>query len=154
MPLRDIASRKHVNRWSSQPGTLAELGPLEQKIVGAIWAQGEITIRELLEHNNLNVAYTTVMATVNRLCRKHVLTRMAMGRAFRYKARFTREEMQRAEAVQLISRWLRSGPSVKLQLSFLVEALAERDAHLLEELWCIVAEKRHQLGKHLFTPQR
>jgi predicted transcriptional regulator len=129
-------SHKAVNRsYPSHPQTLAELSPLEQQLLHAIWARGECTLRELLEDQNLKVAYTTAMATLNRLCRKRLLSRAAVGRGLRFKARFTKEEMQRAEAVQLISRLLDSAPSVNTQLFFLVEALAAHDTGLLEALW-------------------
>jgi len=137
-------SHKAVNRsYPSHPQTLAELGPLEQQLLHATWARGECTLRELLEDQNLKVAYTTAMATLNRLCRKRPLSRAAVGRALRFKARFTKEEMQRAEAVQLISRLLHSALSVNTQLFFLVEALAAHDTRLLEELWQMIEEKRN-----------
>jgi predicted transcriptional regulator len=113
----------------------------------AVWARGDGTVRELLDHQNLRMAYTTAMTTLARLYEKQLLSRAVEGRAFRYKPRFTKEEMRRAEAEQLISQLLRSATTVTLPLSYLVEAVTEHDARLLDDLQRLVEQKRRQLGK-------
>jgi predicted transcriptional regulator len=50
----------------------------------------------------LGVAYTTAMTTLDRLYHKHLLSREVESRSFRYKPRFTKEEMHRAAAGHLI----------------------------------------------------
>jgi predicted transcriptional regulator len=136
-----------VNRFFglSQP-SLARLGPLEQRLLEEIWTRGHATVRELLLNANLNIAYTTVMTTLDRLYKKRLLTRVAEGRAFRYSPAVTREEMQRAAAGQAIRQLLESG-SRSLPLSYLVEAVTEHDAELLDELQQLVEQKRRALGK-------
>jgi len=136
-----------VNRFFglSEP-SLTRLGPLEQRLLQEIWVRGNATVRELLLNANLNVAYTTVMTTLDRLYKKRVLTRVAEGRAFRYSPAVTREEMQRAAAGQAIRQLLESG-SRSLPLSYLVEAVTEHDAELLDELQQLVEQKRRELGK-------
>jgi predicted transcriptional regulator len=126
---------------------LTRLGPLERQILDAVWARGDGTVRELIDHANLHMAYTTAMTTLTRLYEKQLLTRTVEGRAFRYKARFTKKELQRAEAGELIRQLLRSASSVKLPLSYLVEAVTEHDVQLLEDLQTLLDEKRRHLGK-------
>lgn len=130
---------------SGQP-SLAQLGPLEQRLLEEIWTRGHATVRELLQHANLHIAYTTVMTTLDRLYKKRLLTRVAEGRAFRYSPAITQEEMQRAAAGQAIRQLLESG-SASLPLSYLVEAVTEHDIQLLDELQQLVEQKRRELGK-------
>ena len=74
--------------------------------------------------------------------------RVAEGRAFRYAPRFTREELQREVAGNVFRQMLDSSPESSLPLSYLVEILTERDAHLLDDLQNLVEAKRRQLRGH------
>ena len=124
---------------------MTSLGPLEERVLRAVWARGSTTVHELLEGGDLNVAYTTVMTTLDRLYKKHFLSRVMEGRAFRYTPRFTQGELERATAVQMVRRLLESDSSATLPLSYLVEALSEHETQLLDELQQIVEQKRRQL---------
>ena len=124
-----------------------QLGPLEQRLLEQIWACGNATVRELLESSDLDIAYTTVMTTLDRLYKKRLLLREAEGRAFRYSPRFTQEELQRVAAGRAISQLLDSSSANTLPLSYLVEAVSEHDTQLLEELEKLVQEKRLQLQR-------
>jgi len=132
----------HLRTASSQ------LGPLEQRLLEALWARGTATVRELLEEDHEDLAYTTLMTTLDRLFKKNLLTRVAEGRAFRYAPRFTREELQREVAGSVFRQMLDSSPESSLPLSYLVEILTERDAHLLDDLQELVETKRRQLRGH------
>ena len=125
--------------------SLAQLGPLEQRLLDEVWARGSATVRELVESTDLNIAYTTVMTTLDRLYKKQVLNREPEGRAFRYAPRVTREELQRAAAGQAIQELLSSGSG--LPLSYLVEAVTEHDVELLDQLQKLVESKRRELRK-------
>ena len=59
------------------------LGPLEQELLSALWMRGSATVREMLDAGGINLAYTTVMTTLDRLYKKQLLNRAAEGRAFR-----------------------------------------------------------------------
>jgi predicted transcriptional regulator len=135
-----------VNRFfrSSQP-SLTQLGPLEQRLLQEIWVRGTATVRELLADSEMKFAYTTVMTTLDRLYKKQLLSRSAEGRAFRYSARVSREELQRAAAGQAIQQLLSSGAAASLPLSYLVEAVTEHDIELLDELEQLVENKRREL---------
>jgi len=111
----------------------------------ALWARGTATVRELLDEGYQDLAYTTVMTTLDRLYKKNVLTREAEGRAFRYAARFTREELQREVAADAFRQLLDASPQGSLPLSYLVEILSERDVQLLDDLRQLVESKRREL---------
>jgi predicted transcriptional regulator len=136
-----------VNRFFSNQPTFRQLGPLEQQLLDRVWSLGSATVRELIDNSDLNVAYTTVMTTLDRLYKKRLLTRTPDGRAFRYAPRFTEQELQRAAAGQAIRELLDGGESGALPLSYLVEAVSQHDAQLLDELQHLVEEKRRELNQ-------
>src|SRR6202451_1771223 len=138
----------HPFRSSTQ-----QLGPLEQRMLDGLWAKGSATVRELVEGGCQDLAYTTVMTTLDRLFKKGLLTRLEEGRAFRYAPRFSRQEMHREVAGQAFRQLLDASPASSLPLSFLVEILGERDAQLLDDLRKLVERKRRELS-HRETGQQ
>ena len=85
-----------------------------------------------------DLAYTTVMTTLDRLFKKAFLTRSEEGRAFRYTPRFSRDQLRREAAGHVLKQLLDSSPASSVPLSFLVEMLSERDAQLLDDLGKLV----------------
>jgi predicted transcriptional regulator len=127
--------------------TQQQLGPLEQRLLEALWARGTATVRDLVECGCEDLAYTTVMTTLDRLFKKGLLTRTEEGRAFRYVPRFSREELHRETAGHAFRQLLDASPASTLPLSFLVEILGERDAQLLDDLRKLVERKRRELNQ-------
>jgi predicted transcriptional regulator len=128
-----------------RPSLAKPLGPLEQRLLQALWSRGSATVRELVDDGNHKLAYTTVMTTLDRLYKKRLLDRVAEGKAFRYSPRHSREELQRAAAGEAILQLLESSVASSLPLSYLVEILTERDTQLLDDLQELVERKRHEL---------
>jgi predicted transcriptional regulator len=127
--------------------SLSHLGPLEQRLLEALWRRGHATVRDLLNGDGVcqDLAYTTVMTTLDRLFKKNFLSRQAEGRAFRYAPRFTREELHREVAGEAVRQLMEASSASSLPLSYLVEVLTERDAQLLDELGQVVEAKRRAL---------
>jgi predicted transcriptional regulator len=123
----------------------AQLGPLERRLLETVWERGNATVRELMEGSNADLAYTTLMTTLDRLYKKNLLSRQVEGRAYRYTPRFTREELQRAEAREAFRQMLDANPASSLPLSYLVEIVSEHDAQLLDDLSRLVESKRRKL---------
>jgi predicted transcriptional regulator len=122
------------------------LGPLEREVMTLAWEQPEISVRECCERLGSRVAYTTVMTTMDRLFKKGLLARRKAGHAFVYRAMATRQEMEGAVATELVQSLLRRDGSEPLPiLSFLVDAVSERDRALLAELERLVREKRRAI---------
>jgi predicted transcriptional regulator len=130
---------------SSSRGSVRQLGPLEQGLLEALWLRGTATVRELLQDSYQDLAYTTVMTTLDRLYKKNLLTREAEGRAFRYAPRVTRQELHWEVAGEAFRQLLDASPAASLPLSYLVEILTERDAQLLDSLREVVESKRREL---------
>ncbi len=111
-----------------------------------LWTRGSATVRELIDGGCHELAYTSVMTTLDRLFKKGLLTRSEEGRAFRYAPQFSREELHREAAGHAFRQLLDASPASSLPLSFLVEILGERDAQLLDDLRNLVESKRQQLS--------
>jgi predicted transcriptional regulator len=126
-----------------------QLGPLEQELLSALWMRGSATVREMLDAGGINLAYTTVMTTLDRLYKKQLLNRSADGRAFRYSPRYTQEELEKAAVGETVRQLLGSGEAAALPLSYLVEAVSEHDAALLDDLQRLLDEKRRERRSEL-----
>jgi predicted transcriptional regulator len=122
-----------------------QLGPLEQQLLTTLWSRGNATVRELLDDGSVQLAYTTVMTTLDRLYKKQLLDRVAEGRAFRYTPRHTKEQLEREVAGETIRQLLGTGPTTLLPLSYLVEAVSDHDVNLLDELQELLDRKRREL---------
>ena len=138
-----------MNRIFHFRASSSQLGPLEERLLEVIWERGNATVREVVESHCRDLAYTTVMTTLDRLFKKNLLSREAEGRAFRYAARVTREELQREAAGEAFRQLLDASSAPTLPLSYLVEILTERDVQLLDDLRQVVETKRRELrGKN------
>ena len=132
----------------SSPGASSsvQLGPLERKVLQAVWTRGTATVREVREDGTIWQTYPTIMTTMDRLFKKGLLDRVPDGRAFRYSARYTPQELERLAAVNGIQQLLRS-EYASLHLSYLVEAVSTQDGKLLDELQALVEHQCAQLKK-------
>ncbi|GGL35124.1 hypothetical protein GCM10010095_20630 [Streptomyces anthocyanicus] len=74
---------------------MARLGDLERAVLDCLWQSGEpLTVREVHEAlTERQLAYTTVMTTLQRMARKGLVTQDTQARAHRFSAVATREEM-------------------------------------------------------------
>lgn len=125
-------------------------GVLERDVMGVLWAGGEMAVRDVQSRLARDVAYTTVMTTLDRLFKKGLLARRQGGRAYLYSAALTRSQLQAQIAGGLLSGLLhgRDGATAPL-LSNFVDTVGAQDggAELLRELEDIVRQKRRQLAK-------
>ena len=137
-----------MSRFFHFRASAPQLGPLEQRLLNALWQRGSATVRDLVEDTCRDLAYTTVMTTLDRLFKKNLLLRDAEGRAFRYRPRMTREELQRERAGEAFRQWLHASQESSLPLSYLVEIVTEHDSRLLDDLRQAVEAKRRELRRH------
>jgi predicted transcriptional regulator len=126
------------------PATI--LGPLEWRVLDALWRRDTpATVRDL-QPEFPDIAYTTIMTTLDRLYRKSILARTKEGRAFVYAPRQTRAafDSQRA-TLALLTAVERSG-GARPVLSCFVDAIADHDSSLLAELDALVRARRAEAG--------
>jgi predicted transcriptional regulator len=70
------------------------LGELERAVMARLWAApGPLTVREVHDQLERELAYTTVMTVLGRLAKKGVVRQERDGKAYRYAAASTREQM-------------------------------------------------------------
>lgn len=129
-----------MSRMAS-PATL--LGPLERKVLDALWARdAAATVRDL-QPAFPTVAYTTLMTTMDRLHRKGVLAREKAGRAFVYRPQQSRAAFDSHRATHaLLAAVERGGGAPEPVLSCFVEALGSHDEQLLDRLEALVRARR------------
>lgn len=123
----------------------AFFGALELEVLELIWTRSdEATVRDVQEAFP-DTAYTTLMTTLDRLFKKGVLDRRKRGRAYAYRASFTRSELRShlaRDAFEALLGATDNRASLRPLMSSFVEAVSARDAALLEELEQLVQEKR------------
>ena len=118
------------------------LGPLETQLMRLLWDRGSATVRELVDCGEIDGAYTTVMTTLDRLYKKRLLDRVPEGRAFRYCPSQSREEFKGDMIRRVVNDiLLGSGPAGD-PMSYLVDAVSERDRSLLDDLERAIQKKR------------
>lgn len=102
-------------------------GDLEAVVMDRMWAhEGRVTVREV--HDELvvdrEIAYTTVMSTMDNLHRKGWLDRERIGKAYRYWPTMTREE----RSANLMRDAFSSGGDTDLVLNFFLQKMNDDES--------------------------
>ncbi|WP_151523932.1 BlaI/MecI/CopY family transcriptional regulator [Serinicoccus kebangsaanensis] len=74
------------------------LGDLERVVMEILWSEGpDLSVRDVIDQleqrQHKELAYTTVMTVLDRLAKKGIADRTRDGRAWRYSAAASREEL-------------------------------------------------------------
>ncbi len=111
------------------------LGPLETQVMEILWTCGECRVREVTKRLNRDMAYTTIMTTLDRLFRKDLVSRRMCDRAYIYSPRVTCQEWKERVARDVVAKLL-AGPNTSREvlIACLLEAVSHQDALLLREL--------------------
>jgi predicted transcriptional regulator len=117
---------------------------LEYDILARLWEVGVGSVRELHEHlgERDGLVYTTTAKVVDRLREKGLIERQPRGRAFIYRPRVAREEVENARARRAVSRLFGASPAPHAAVAALVDAVDAVDPKLLDELERIVVARR------------
>ncbi|HTV95850.1 MAG TPA: BlaI/MecI/CopY family transcriptional regulator [Steroidobacteraceae bacterium] len=121
------------------------LGPLETKVLELLWSKERAVAVRHVQAAFPDLAYTTLMTTLDRLYRKGVLMRRRRGRAFVYEPRCSREQMLNERASSQIAELLAASRARSAILSTLVACVGRKDAALLDELDALVQAERARL---------
>ena len=122
------------------------LGPLETRVLEALWTRGCASSVRDLQPVFPGTAYTTLMTTLDRLHRKGVLSRVKEGRAFLYAPLTSRDGFQAARAGGTLASMLADPAGAGPLLSFFIDAVSQSDEALLDELERLIREKRKDEG--------
>lgn len=110
-----------------------------------VWARGETSVREIYEEVSSRLAYTTVMTTLDRLFKKGLLRRRAVGRAFFYTATVSKQEYNQKLTQHLLGIAEHESGSPQAVLSCFVDYVSESDQMLLDELDELIKAKKRSL---------
>ena len=115
---------------------------LEYDILAKLWELGVGSVRELHEQlgRRDGLVYTTTAKVVDRLREKGLIERQPRGRAFIYRPRVAREDVESARARKAVSRLFGAAPHAAV--AALVDAVDAVDPKLLDELERIVIARR------------
>ena len=119
------------------------VGDLERSVLEALWSAGEaLDVHDVgaALSNRPALAYTTVMTVLGRLHDKGLTRRVKHGRAFRYAARFGRDEFLARRALDMLSE---SGapPGSGVLMAFL-DSADSADPDLLDRLSSLIRERK------------
>jgi predicted transcriptional regulator len=121
------------------------LGQREREVMSILCTQESASVQQVSERLSSNLAYTTVMTTLDRLFRKGFLERRKQDRAYIYSAALTSREIEGQRAAGLVRRFFTdSGESSEVLLSCLVDAVHRYDTHLLDQLEDKIRAAREQ----------
>jgi predicted transcriptional regulator len=121
------------------------LGPLEARLLEQLWARGHAATVRDLQLACPQLAYTTIMTTLERLYRKRLLRRTREGRAFVYEPRCTRDELLSELVSGHVAELLGASQRSDVILSTLVRTVRQTDLALLEQLDELVQAERLRL---------
>ena len=96
-----------------------ELTKCEAEVMDVVWNQECVTVNDVVDAINRDLAYTTVLTTIKILEDKNVVLRgEKIGRAFTYTARVSREQV-RASMLKSLTDQLFGGSPQSLVLSLI-----------------------------------
>jgi predicted transcriptional regulator len=115
---------------------------LEYAVLAKLWELGAASVRELHEQlgEPAGRVYTTTAKVIDRLRGKGLIQRQRCGKAFVYRPRVARPEVENARAKQAVSRLLGAAP--RAAVAALVDAVDAFDPELLDELERAVNARR------------
>ncbi|PND54610.1 CopY family transcriptional regulator [Mycobacterium sp. ENV421] len=111
---------------------LRQFGDLEAVLMDVLWSATEpLTVRHVHGEisNTRQIAYTTVMSTMDNLFRKGWLLRDKVGLAYQYRPTMSREE----HTAKLMRTVFESGGDSELILNFFLEQLSDDESGRLRE---------------------
>ena len=122
-----------------------QLGALESELMERVWALKETSVRDLHAELAPRLAYTTVMTTLDRLFKKGLLSRRAVGRAFYYSPKIGKQEYNQQLTQHLLDIAISETGSREVVLSCFVDYVSESDRKLLDDLDDLIKAKRRNL---------
>jgi predicted transcriptional regulator len=137
VPIMDSENRGFAYADKKRPlGTkpLQRLGARELEVLQVLWSCGAATVQQVSDQLRSNLAYTTVMTTLDRLYKKGALRREKQERAFVYQPAVTPSDLERHRASTFIKTFFGSSASHDLLISCLVDAVQHYDHDLLQQL--------------------
>jgi predicted transcriptional regulator len=148
----NMTTSRFLLRGFRRPREIAcfALGKLERQVMEETWRIGEVSVRDIHRAFDEQIAYTTLMTTLDRLFKKKLLERRKDGRAFVYAALVSRDDLDRGIKEDVVDGLLGHGADgVEPVLACIVDTISERDRELLDELDRLDQEKKRELRRKI-----
>lgn len=117
----------------------------EHQVVDAVYALGEATAHDVVDHLGEEEAYDSVRVTMAQLEKEGVLVREREGRSYVYAPAVSREKARRSELRHLLRTFFDGSPS-RAVLTFLDAAEEELSAEDLERIARWIEERTEEEG--------
>ena len=143
--MRPIPKQRHQKAAEAFPSAGSVLGPLETRLLELLWTERRPATVSHMRRALPELAYTTIMTTLDRLYRKGLLLRAKDGRAYAYVPRYTRAELLGELISGHVGDLLGAAEEGMALLSTLVRTVGRTDATLLDELDALVQAERLRL---------
>ena len=135
-----------INRFTTRDKGLQQvLGHLEKDLLNYLWKNGEATGRQIFDAVSMKRknAYHTILTVLNRMVKKGLLSKKKKAGVFHFSAALSREEFELLACQQAIKSALSISHSNAI--SAIVNLLSQDDPELIDELECVIEQKRRQL---------
>jgi predicted transcriptional regulator len=122
-----------VSREECREDCVRGFGELEAVVMDRVWSrEATSTVREVFDdlRQQREIAYTTVMSTMDNLYRKGWLARERNGKAYRYWPTLTREQY----GARLMREALDSAGNPDVVLTHFLDQISEHDSVRLQHL--------------------
>lgn len=104
------------------------LGPLESQVLDVLWRVGECTIRQIINHLERDLAYTTIATVLGNLERKGLVEPLrGKGKSVSFQAAVGREQ----HAATVMSHALETGGDREASMRFFVQSMTGEEIELL-----------------------
>ncbi len=132
---------------SGKRGIELRLHELEAAVMEVVWTKklsgfAVSDVVAVLEKRR-DIAYTTVMTTLNRLHEKGLLARVRDGKRYLYVAKLSREEFLESTAREVLD----GAVGEHQALSMLVHKVSEASTSELDELEALIQQRRRELDE-------
>jgi BlaI family penicillinase repressor len=87
-----------------------ELGHRELDVMNVLWERGSGTVADVREQLSVDLAYTTVLTILRNLEEKSYVSRVAEGRAHRYRPRVGRRDARRSAIARVVDTLFHGAP--------------------------------------------
>jgi len=138
---------KGIRIRPEQHGTRATLFDLEADIMEVVWSSdwewfAVSQVRDRLLESR-DIAYTTVMTTINRLHKKGHFDRQRDGRRHLYHAKYSRDAFNQAMAIEVLDSF--DAGSQDAAIALLVDRVSRADGDELARLEKMIRARRKEL---------
>ncbi len=132
---------------SGKKGLELRLHELEAAIMDIVWGKQLVSfpvsdVLAVLEKQR-DIAYTTVMTTVNRLYDKGLLRRERDGKRYLYSPELTRDEFLSSTAREVLEQAVGGHQA----MAMLAEKVSKASVGELDELEALIQRRREELGR-------